>query len=375
MEQRERFVKYLAGQAVDRVPFMEIIPWGQTIDRWHEEGLPESANPGQMMVGGNEYFGLDGIDVIDIDLLPPYPRREEKILEEDDRLVVFTDEFGRKRKALKEGTSHGIRLSMDQYLEWPISSRADFAEYKKGYSEETIAMRYPDDWDRVAARANASVLPVSLLDPMVGTFGYYSMLRNFMGTENLSYLFYDDPDLIKDCLEMLTDYALKAFKRVVNEVELDYYILHEDMCYKAGPLVSPDTFREFFMPHYIKFIGFLKTNGVKHIMLDTDGNFMKLLPMFIDAGIDSISPCECAAGIDVVELRKQYPTLGLMGGIDKREVAKDKEHIELEVRYKIGSIIEKGRYIPMIDHSIPPDISLENFEHYLDVKRRYMYDA
>jgi uroporphyrinogen decarboxylase len=352
---------------------MEIIPWGQTIDRWHQEGLPESANAGQMFVGGNEYFGLDGIEVIDVDLLPPYPRRDDEILAEDDRMVLFIDEFGRKRRALKEGTSHGFRLSMDHYLEWPVKTRADFAEYKKGYAEETIPMRYPEEWDRRAALANASELPVSLLDPMVGTFGFYSMLRNFMGTENLSYMFYDDPLLVKSCLQMLSDYALKAFKRVVNEVNLDYYILHEDMCYKAGPLVSPETFKEFFMPHYITFIDFLKGNGVKHIMMDTDGNFLKLLPMFIDAGIDSISPCECAAGMDVVELRKQYPTLGLMGGIDKREVAKGGKHIDEEVRYKIGSIIDKGRYIPMIDHSIPPDVSLENFEHYLNIKRKYMY--
>ena len=372
MNQRERFIKYLEGKAVDRIPFMEIIPWGQTEDRWFSEGLPKDANPGQMFVGGNEYFGLDGIDVIDLDLLPPYPRRAEQVIEEDDRYVLFIDEFGRKRKALKEGTAHDTRMSMDTYMDWPIKSYQDFEEYKKGYSADTVDMRYPKNWEEVARKANEAKVPVSLLDPMVGTFGFYSMLRNFMGTEGLSYMLYDDPKLINDCLDMLLEYALIAFKRVLEDANLDYYILHEDMCYKAGPLVSPEQFQEFFMPRYRVFIDFLKSGGVKHIMIDTDGNFLKLLPFYIDAGIDSISPCECAAGMDVVALRKEYPTLGLMGGIDKRAVAKGGEALEAEVKYKIGSIIEKGRYIPMIDHSIPPDVSLKNFERYLELKRKYM---
>jgi hypothetical protein len=28
-----------------------------------------------------------------------------------------------------------------------------------------------------------------------------------------------------------------------------------------------------------------------------------------------------------------------------------------------------GGYSPMVDHAVPPDVSLENFQHYLDVCR------
>ncbi len=372
MNQRERFIKYMAGEKVDRVPNMEIIPWPQTIARWFKEGLSESAKPEQMFVGGNEYFGLDGVDVVDVDLLPPYPKRENIILEEDDRYKIFIDEFGRTRKALKAGESHGVNMSMDHYMDFAVNTDEDFAEYRKGYTEDTVHMRYPKDWGNIVKKANASQRPVSLLDPMVGTFGFYSMLRDFMGTEGLSYMFYDNPNLVQEAIEMLLEYALVAFKKVVTDINLDYYILHEDMCFKSGPLLSPKIFKDMFFVPYVKFIDFLKSNGVKHIMMDTDGNFDQLLPMFIDAGIDSISPCEAAAGMDVVRLRKEYPMVGFMGGIDKREIAKGGKAAEEEVKYKIGSIIDKGRYIPMIDHSIPPDISLKNFEWYLELKRKYI---
>jgi uroporphyrinogen decarboxylase len=42
--------------------------------------------------------------------------------------------------------------------------------------------------------------------------------------------------------------------------------------------------------------------------------------------------------------------------------------IEREVTAKMGPLIEDGGYIPTVDHSVPPDISYENFMHYLDVK-------
>jgi len=373
MNAKSRFIRSMLFQGVDHAPFMEIGPWGQTADRWIAEGLPCSADPLNMFVGGNEYFGLEGIDVVGVDLLPPYPKREETTIFEDDQYVIFLDEFGRRRKALKEGTAHGTRLSMDHYEDFPIKCREDFDRYRLGYSPETIDARYGTDWEAVKAKAQRSEKPLHLLDPMVGTFGFYSMLRNFMGTEGLSYMLYDDRSLVRDCLEMLCDYAIQGFQKAIEEIGFDFYNLHEDMCYNAGPLVSPAMFRELFFPYYVRFIGFLKSMGVKHIMMDTDGNHLQLLPLFLDAGIDSITPNECAAGMDVVELRRQYPSLGLVGGIDKRVLTKGEEAIRTELEYKIGSILDKGGYIPTIDHSIPPDISLKAFEFYLDLKRKLVF--
>ena len=61
----------------------------------------------------------------------------------------------------------------------------------------------------------------------------------------------------------------------------------------------------------------------------------------------------------------------LIGGVDKREIAKGKNQIDLEMK-KLSKVIENGGYIPTIDHAIPPDISLGNFKYYLEVKKRYL---
>jgi uroporphyrinogen decarboxylase len=77
---------------------------------------------------------------------------------------------------------------------------------------------------------------------------------------------------------------------------------------------------------------------------------------------------EVQAGMDVVALRRDYgKRLVMFGGIDKRVLRKDDAAIEAEVD-RVWSIVGEGGYIPHADHSIPPDVSWENFQHY----RAYM---
>ena len=37
---RERFLRTMRYQAVDRIPYHEIGIWGQALDRWLKEGMP-----------------------------------------------------------------------------------------------------------------------------------------------------------------------------------------------------------------------------------------------------------------------------------------------------------------------------------------------
>ncbi len=41
MNERERFLRYMHFQPVDRIPLMEMGLWPETIERWHQEGLPK----------------------------------------------------------------------------------------------------------------------------------------------------------------------------------------------------------------------------------------------------------------------------------------------------------------------------------------------
>jgi len=371
MTPKERFVNTLKFKPVDRVPSVEIAVWAQTRERWIGEGAPAEALENGLMLG-NDYFGLEGYDTVHIDAVGPRPAFDEKVLEEDERIVKFTDGMGRTRMALKDGTVNGMRMSMDSYVDFPVKDRRDFLEMRKRY-EGNVDERYPDDWEAVRDALNRSDKPVTLLNPLSGTFGFYSMLRNWMGTENVSYMFYDDPGLVHECLEFLSDFFVRVVDRAAREVHFDFYIIHEDLAGKGGPLVGPGLFTEFLLPHYKRLIEYLRSRGIDLILVDTDGDFEVLVPVFLEAGVDGFNPMERASGMDPVRFRKQYgKSVCMIGGIDKLEIAKGEDAIDAEVERTIAPIIDQGGYIPTIDHSIPPDVSYKDFLYYLDVKRKLL---
>ena len=65
--------------------------------------------------------------------------------------------------------------------------------------------------------------------------------------------------------------------------------------------------------------------------------------------------------------RENQRVLVMFGGIDKRALSRDRTAIEGEVD-RVWPVVEKGGYLPRADHSIPPNVSWDNYRHY----RQYM---
>lgn len=370
MTEKDRLNKTLSFKGTDRVPFMEIALWEQTVEEWLRQGLPEGGADANLFCG-NEYFGLEGYDLVVFNLTFPEPCPNEKVIDEDDRYIRYIDGMGRTRLALKEGTVRGMRQSMDCYVDFPVKSGKDFQALKKLYISNPED-RLPKDWEQTLEVLDTSTRPSTFLDRYFGSFGFYSMLRNWIGTENLSYMFYDDPNLVRECLEFLTDFITGGWlAETLEKAQFDLYYIHEDMAGKSGPLISPDMFRDFFLPSYKTFVNFLKRHGVKNIVVDTDGNFAPLIPEFLDAGVEGFGPIERAAGLDPLSLRKQYGnSFFMIGGVDKRVLKNGRKEIDSELYHVLPPMLEKGGFIPTVDHSVPPDVTLENFEYYLQVKRK-----
>ena len=52
----ERFMRALSFQSVDRIPVMDFGYWRETIDEWHQQGLPADVNTTEQV---EAYFGCD----------------------------------------------------------------------------------------------------------------------------------------------------------------------------------------------------------------------------------------------------------------------------------------------------------------------------
>ena len=368
MTDRKRFLNIMEFKSVDRYPNYELGVWGQAIDRWYSEGLPRDVCYWNWFEG-EPYFGIDkrGFIPVKAGMIPGF---DEETIEETERYIVFRDSIGRLRKAMKEGTVRGTRPSMDQYLDFPVKDKKSFEDLKKGYDPYS-PVRYPMWWDELAKLWRDRDYPLCLF--VNGQIGFYWTLREWVGTENLSYMFYDDPSLVHEMLDFIADFITDVSTRALSDVQIDYFNFSEDLAGKSGPLISPKIYKEFFVPRVRRVIEHFKKFRVRYFWVDSDGNFEVLIPYMLEAGINCIWPLEQASGMDPVKLRKRYgKDLVLCGGIDKRELTKDKASIERELYSKIPYLLEQGGYIPHLDHTFPPDISYENFLYYMELKEKLL---
>ncbi len=353
MNDRERFLRTMHFEELDRVPYWELWYWEDTLKRWYNEGLPRDVNLA-------EYFGVDRREDIGVNL-KVVPHFEETTIEESGEYRIFIRTDG---VTCKEFKGRG-KSSMPHWIDYPIKNRDDWNEFKRKLNPNSLS-RYPAWWgDRKKTLAQRDY-PVK-----IEAGSLYGWLRNWIGVERFSMMFYDEPDFVHEMMDYITEFVINTIHRALDDVKIDYACLWEDMSYKTGSLLSPRMFKEFMMPRYKKITGLLREHGVDIIFIDSDGDINELIPLWFESGINGMYPLEVAGGMDTVKLRKKYgKDILLIGGIDKRALAKGKEAIDKELLYKLPFLFTKGGYIPWVDHLIPPDVSFENYMYYLNLMKK-----
>jgi len=251
-------------------------------------------------------------------------------------------------------------MSMDQFLKFPVEKPEDFSDIKRRLMA-AIPERYPDDLDERIKLWKQRDYPLVLGENCAANGFYWR-------AENLSFAWYDYPELMHEMMEFFADFIIETSKPVLEKIHVEYFTLNEDMSMKNGPLLSPNTFKEFIFPHLKRMVEFFKSHGVKYFAVDTDGNPTLLIPLLLDAGVDVLWPVERAADFHPIEIRKQFgKSLRLWGGVDKRVLAQGAEQIRAHLRELIP-LIEEGGFIPTVDHLIPPNVSWDNFCYYMEYK-------
>jgi len=354
---RERFIRCVLGDEVDRPPFwLHWSPWARTWQRWEREGKPpEIANHR---------------DAWSPDVLPhtigvnygPCPQVERRTLSEDDDYRIHTDHWGIVRRDYKHAES------MCEFIEFPVKNRDDWERYKAERLDPHDPARLAGDWRERAAAWRGAEVPIQLGGyPDVGVFG---SLRWLLGDEECLLAFYTDPELVHDIMNHMTDVWLAVFEAVAPHARIDLIHVWEDMCGRQGPLISPAHWREFMLPCYRRIKAFADAQAIPIISVDTDGDPTLIVEPMMEGGVNMLYPNEVAAGVDVNVYRERFPELALMGGIDKRVLAQNPEAIEAELD-RVWPAVETGRYIPDLDHLVPDDVSWANYCAYADsLKRR-----
>lgn len=350
MNDRERYLATVLGKPRDRAPFyLSWGPWRTTWERWEREGKPVE------ILDHRAFFDPDvPPQVLDVDC-GPCPELTRGPLEEDAETFTHYDSWGILRRDYKHGES------MSEFLSFPVKDRSSWKTYRDRYLDPHDPRRLAGKW-REQGRAWMELgYPIQLGGfPDAGVFGPYRWL---MGDEEGLAALCTMPDLAHEIMDHITTLYLTTWEQVVKTVRVDVIHLWEDMCYVAGPLISPRMWEEFLGPNYRRIRAFADAHNIPVISVDTDGQPDRIVPPMIRSGVNLLFPLEVAAGCDIIDYQRRYPALAFSGGIDKRALAIDHSAIDRELE-RIAPAIQNGKYIPELDHLIPDDVSWDNYLYF-----------
>lgn len=322
MTTRERVKKLLNFESVDAFPKIEWAAWwDKTVERWKQEGLPEEMNRDEIL----EFFGMDNLVCI-----AAIPKTPEKI-------------------NIGDGYVH----SMEDYLQWREELYAD--QIIEKFVQSARRLKPLHDEGKFAIR--------------VWLDGFFWYPRRLFGIEEHLYAFYDEPELMHMMNQDLLEFNIKAIRALYQVLVPEFVGMAEDMSYNLGPMLSKEQFDEFLAPYYKQLKEVVKEADTK-LMIDSDGDITMMIPWMREVGIEGVYPLERKAGVDLVEIRKNYPDFLMLGGYDKMVMDKGEAAMRAEFE-RLLPVMQSGGYILSVDHQTPPGVSLEDYRIYSKLYEEY----
>jgi uroporphyrinogen-III decarboxylase len=297
--------------------------WDQTIARWKQEGLPEGL---ETVFDIAAYFGLDPYQQFWFSTTDP---TIDAVQHHVEGIVAHMDDYRRVRPNL--------------------------------FPDHSAAIESMRPWGRRQADGEAVVW--ATLE------GFFWFPRTLMGFTKISLAFYDQPELLHQINQDLTDFNLQILEHVERVCQPTFATIAEDMSYNNGPMISEQHFDEFVAPYYRQIVPRLKEMGAK-ILVDTDGDVTRMVPWLMREGLDGALPLERQAGVDGMTLRRQFPELCMVGHFNKMVMNQGEDAVRAEFE-RLVPLMRSGGFIPSVDHQTPPGVSLDEYRAYVRLLEEY----
>jgi uroporphyrinogen decarboxylase len=345
-------------------PNMDHGPGMATYERWLTEGLNPALDPRRY----DEWCDAFGLDRYYLCVGGGEPGRpplfQEEILEETETTITKRQWDGsiiQDNKGWHKTIPHEIRPAITCRAEW---------DRLRDWMNVGGPLLPADDPGvaKMLAQARAADVPVRL-----GAGSILGVPRNWLGFEAFAMLPYDDPGWFEEMLETQCRAAERQIRYFGEQrVPLDCIHFWEDICFKNGPIISPDMFREFALPRYRRIVDLAASYGYTQVSVDSDGNIDALLPLWIEAGVNLLWPLEVQAGMDINALQERYGGRACwLGGIHKHRLTGGEKAIAAELE-RVRPAMDRGGYIPALDHCCPSDVSFENYLTYLRLRHKIL---
>lgn len=348
----ERMNKALAHEEPDRVPISDFF-WGSFTERWRRElGLPADANP---------YYHYDLDWIVTVPNMDPWIRPFETLRETAEEVVVRTG-FGavmHKHFSMPMPEMHGWTIDSLEKLEAaefddPRDARRYFAR-----GDNQIA-GVGDGFQRDTPPWIETVKSLRPDFPVYGSIIEVSeCLTRLIGQTNALLWMGEDPERFGAVINRIGSYYLAMAKAEMEAGAglIDGFVIWGDVAYTRSTFMAPSYWREYYKPWVAAIAAEAHAHGLP-VIYHGCGNVKSILEDYAGIGIDGYNPLEAKAGLDVVDLRRQFGhRLGFCGNGDiTLWETGNLEAIRREVLHKLNAA-KGGGYIFQSDHSVSSSVS------------------
>ncbi|MCL2362265.1 MAG: hypothetical protein FWC73_10685 [Defluviitaleaceae bacterium] len=351
---RERFIRQMRFQPVDRSFNMEFGYWEENYTQWDiftKNGIAKEWE-------ANIFFGFDPIAGVygNAWMDPPFPQKE---IGRKGNKIIIQNWDGLTAEVADDGHS-----TIPHYTDSAIKTPDDWLKVKKERFSLQSPNRIMDVENIIAAHPSSRDYPLGIdCGSMIGR------IRDMLTFEGVCYAWADYPEMLEDMIETCCQLVENVLDQVLGKVEFDYASGWEDICFNYGPILPPSYFEEVVAPRYRRICKKLQKHGIDIWYTDCDGDVRPLLPIFLESGINCLFPYEVNSCTHPGELMDQYPNLRIMGGVDKMQLIAGPDAIQSYLE-SLVPYVKRGGFIPFCDHRCPPDVTPENYLYYLDMKEK-----
>lgn len=151
---------------------------------------------------------------------------------------------------------------------------------------------------------------------------FFHDVANAFGMEEYFIKMYTDPEVVQAVTTRVVDFYYAASERLFRQAgdRIDALFFGNDFGSQLDLLISPEQFRTFILPHFVRLTRLAKSYGYS-VVLHSCGAIRRVIPDLIEAGVDVLHPLQARAqGMDAESLGAEFGgRIGFMGGVDMQQ--------------------------------------------------------
>lgn len=251
--------------------------------------------------------------------------------------------------------SSGYKLELDD------ESRLDLVKYvvdKLGDEKFIFARGFEE--------AIGSTEPLYLSEFEVASIFFGGTMQDFF------ILIAEQPDLVKEAFNLYSEINI-AIARIFIDEGVDAIIPEGDFSDKNGPMISPKSIRQIFLPGMRRLNNYVHQHGRK-AMSHNCGNNWKIMDILIDAGYDCWQSIQSkTADMDLKRLKEKYGNrITFWGGINLETLQNGTpEENRQDVLYALKYAAPRGGFILGTSNTVGYGSSYDNYMAALETLHQY----